>query len=111
MQTTIAILKGFMTAEALLTNLRADGFSLSVTDGLLYVRPSASLTDEQRVLIRERKAELLALLAPKPCEKCGVAMTLVAVGYHSCPSCYFQTVEAKSGFWVTGVEEEMRAAA
>lgn len=100
-----------MTVHEFLNHLSASGIRLSVTDGKLKVdAPAGVLTNQQRAMIRERKAELITLLTPKLCERCNTAMALVEVGYYSCPSCYFQIVEAKSGFWVTGVEEEMRAA-
>lgn len=49
--------------------------------------------------------------ALKPCQRCDASMQHVEAGYFSCPACHFQAVEAKSGFWVTGIEQELRRAA
>lgn len=100
-----------MTAETLLNDLRSNGFSLSVASGLLYVKPSSDLTDQQRSDIRAHKAALLALLCQKPCEKCNAPMERIEFGYYSCPACCFQSVEPKSGFWTLGLSLERKEAA
>ena len=99
-----------MTAKTLLSDLRANGFSLSVSDGKLHVKPSANLTEQQRADIRAHKAELLTLLTPKLCERCSTPMQRLELGYHTCPNCHYQIVERKSGFWVTGLEKMREAA-
>jgi hypothetical protein len=47
----------------------------------------------------------------KTCERCGVAMACIELGYYSCPACHYQVVEARSGFWTSGQSREMREAA
>lgn len=52
-----------MTATAILTDLRAAGFSIRADpDNRLTVAPADQLRDEQRAAIRQHKAHLLQLL-------------------------------------------------
>jgi hypothetical protein len=52
-----------MTAMELLTSLQRQGFNLTpLPEGKLAVKPAEKLTDSLRKTIRQRKAEVLALL-------------------------------------------------
>src|SRR5262245_57022067 len=57
-----------MTAAELLADLRRQGFTPAAVGADIQVSPYSRLTDRQRQDIRDRKAELLALLqhAPAP---------------------------------------------
>src|ERR1043166_3586265 len=91
-----------MTAMELLTSLQRQGFNLMPRpEGKLAVKPAEKLTDELREAIRQRKAEVLALLiqqpAPWSCEDCGLPAEIEAVEprqadgvlltYWRCPLC------------------------
>lgn len=52
-----------MHAAALLSDLKEHGLTLALYGKRLTVSPASALTDAARALIREHKAELLALLA------------------------------------------------
>lgn len=103
-----------MTGAALLTHLRSAGVQLICVDGLLELHGDEELlTDEMLADIRTQKEELLALLTPRLCVRCDTQMTHIEFGYYSCPACYFQIVEPRSGFWCsaeTREEYEERAA-
>lgn len=49
-------------ADHILSELRADGLTLTAVDGRLVVEPAVRITDEHRALIRAHKAGLLELL-------------------------------------------------
>jgi len=51
-----------MTAEALVTALRARGVELVAAGDRIRYRPADALTDEDRAALRQRKGEVLALL-------------------------------------------------
>jgi hypothetical protein len=66
----------------LLSRCRALGAEFTPTpDGKLKVTAPAPLPDELREQLRQRKAEVLALLSPSPwpCPHCGKAATIEAV--------------------------------
>lgn len=61
-----------MQASELLTNLHQQGFTLTpLPGGKLEVRPASKLPEELRQELKQRKAEILALLQPWPCPHCG----------------------------------------
>lgn len=100
-----------MTGKALLDSLTAIGVRLIPVNGFLEIEADEEvLADDLLARIRTHKVELLALLTPKPCKRCSTPMTKIEAGYFSCPACFFQLVEAKSGFWVTGIAEMKEAA-
>jgi TubC N-terminal docking domain len=102
-----------MVAEVFITQLLESNFSLSVEGDCLKISPASRLTNEQRAAIKIHKSTIVAFLEaakqaaealsepPKPCERCGAKMKHVEAGYRSCPSCHFQIVEPKSGYWTT----------
>ncbi len=51
-----------MDAQALLETLQTRGFSLTLVNGGIAVKPAPQLTDEDRAAIREHKAPLLEFL-------------------------------------------------
>jgi len=55
-----------MKATTLIESFSARGFSVWADGDAIKVAPSSALTDEDRAVIRERKAELLALLRSDP---------------------------------------------
>src|ERR1700754_71723 len=67
-----------MTAIELLSDLHRQGFTLiPLPEGKLAVKPAARLTDPLREHIRQRKAEVLSLLASAPvwpCPRCGAVV-------------------------------------
>lgn len=88
-----------MTATQLIETLSASGVRLSASDGKLKVdAPADVLTAELKTELAAHKAELLALLAPKPCKYCNAPMLCVEAGYFAC-GCGYQIVEPRSGFW------------
>jgi hypothetical protein len=58
-----------MQAETIVAQLRARGISLSLDGGSIVVRPRQKLTDSDRQLIREHKAELLTLVNAQIAER------------------------------------------
>lgn len=54
-----------MTTDEFLTDLKRQGFTLTPDGDCLRVSPGSRLTPELRQVIRERKQELLSLLAAK----------------------------------------------
>ncbi len=88
-----------MIATSLIETLSASGIRLSATDSMLKVdAPAGVLTAELKTELAAHKAELLALLAPKPCTCCNTPMLCVEAGYFAC-GCGYQIVEPRSGFW------------
>jgi hypothetical protein len=73
---------------------------------LKFKTTQGRLADSDRELLRAHKAELLRYLAQKPCKQCGARMLHVEAGYYSCPNCFCQTVEAKSGYWATSSQSQ-----
>lgn len=51
-----------MTADRILADLRAAGFTLTVNDGHLEVGPGSRLTAEQVAAIKQHRDELITLL-------------------------------------------------
>lgn len=101
-----------MTAIQVIETVSAAGIRLLVTDGKLKVdAPAGVLTAEMKAELARCKAELLALLTPRPYERCSTPMTNVEFGYHSCPGCRFQIVERHSGFWVANLSQMLKEAA
>lgn len=89
-----------MTGKAFFTHLIQQDIAIWALDGELEIEADEGvLTDELLTQIRERKAELLRLLTPKPCQRCNAAMENIEAGYFSCPACHFQIVERHSGFF------------
>jgi rubrerythrin len=70
-----------MTAAELLTSLAAQGFQMvPLGADKLGVRPASKLTDELREALKQKKAEVLALLSfpAWPCPSCGSQVRLEA---------------------------------
>lgn len=69
-----------MSAAAVLTRLRMDGFAVIAADDRLIVKPASRLTDDHRALIRQHREDLLELLRdPDPRVTC-VACTAFRPG-------------------------------
>lgn len=75
-----------MTAENIIADLQARGFTLQPNGERLTVAPSSRLTDADRLTIREHKAELLALLseAERP-RKSAREIVAELLARHECP--------------------------
>lgn len=100
-----------MTPARLIETLSASGGHLSVSQGTLKIdAPAGVLTAELKHHLVTYKPELLRLLTQKTCEKCATPMLAIEPGYHSCPACFFQLVEAHSGFWTSGLSQREEAA-
>ncbi len=55
-----------MTAADLLARLSGRGVTLAERDGAIFATPAGALGPDDRALVRELKAELLAILSPGP---------------------------------------------
>jgi hypothetical protein len=77
-----------MTASALLDLCRSRGVLLSIVGGSLKLRGPTEALQELKLLVGERKAEILALL--KPCPGCSKPMDrdrCWQCGYRACEGC------------------------
>lgn len=58
-----------MNASEIVRMLESEGFRLSTSGGSILVNPSSKLTSGTRALLRDHKAEILALLRASPSSK------------------------------------------
>lgn len=76
-----------MTATALLTDLTSRGVRLwAESDRLKVDAPRGTLTTDDKTMLAEHKAELLALLSePEPPRKSGRQLAAKLLARHECP--------------------------
>lgn len=118
-----------MSGTALLEALTTQGVSLFVKEGKLTYRAKPGvITPTIKARLAANKTELLSILAakeaknakkaqpeisgntPKPCRQCGTPMRPVQDGYYSCTTCFYQLVEANSGYFHKSQTEGRHAA-